>query len=158
MGFSMKKILAFLFCFGLFACENSESESKSQSSQDIAGELNLLGKWLSPCIPFDGKSIKKLHEFGSDDSLKVSVVEFSDDKCSKSLKVVEVGSYSYSLSEQSGQFAYIDIKYPNHKEYGVVMKDGNGLKLVYGTDSKEDRAAINLSDVPSVKSWKKMNQ
>ena len=122
------------------ACQEDDSNN-SKSSSELAEELNLVGNWLSPCIPFDGASVKKIHKFKDSGVLEVSVVEFKDKECNQQGAQTVVGAYSYSLSEKANKIADIDIIYPDHKELGSVSINSNTMRLVYGTDYKETRDA-----------------
>ena len=155
----MKLMFGFLVIFSLFAttaCQKDEGETAKMSSEEIAGDLELTGSWLSPCALFDGASIKKLHKFSSDGVLEVSVVEYSDKECKNQIKQLNVGSYKYSLSNKDGNIADLDISYPNHNEYGLVSIDNKQMRLVYGTDSKATRDSINLTDINTLKAWRKI--
>ena len=149
-------ISTFLALSMSIACQNAETANSKMSSDQVAESLGLVGTWLSPCIPFDGQSVKKIHKFSQGELLEVSVVEFKDTECNEQLKEVPIGNYKYSLSERESGFADINVSYPNHEEYGVVSTSGGQLRLVYGTDSKEMRNSVKLADLASLKAWYKL--
>ncbi len=137
------------------ACQEDDSDD-SKSSSELAAELNLVGSWLSPCTPFDGASVKKIHNFKDTGVLEVVVVEFKDKECNEQGAQIPVGSYGYSLSKKQNNVADIDIIYPDHKELGIVSTNSNTMNLVYGTDYKETRDSIDLKDLKSLKAWRKL--
>ena len=155
----MKKIqsiiLAALCTTFIVACQE-DSDSSSKDSSEVADQLGLVGSWLSPCMPFDGASIKKVHKFSGNGSLDVSVVEFKDKKCAEQGKQINIGTYNYSLTERDSNIANIDVEYPYHKELGVVKTKNDQMHLAYGTDYQETRDSMKLKDLETLKAWKKI--
>ena len=131
-------------------------KKNENSSLAVAQELNLIGKWASPCIAFDGASVRKVHEFKETGDMIAELVEYSDKQCGSRKNRGTIGRYPYHLTKLSKGLANIDLQFTDHKEYGAVSADESGMRLVYGTDMVKQRDALKLSEMKYLKVWTKI--
>ena len=74
-----KTLLTLMILSMITACQ--VDKKNENSSLAVAQELNLIGKWASPCIAFDGASVRKVHEFKETGDMVAEFVEYSDKQC-----------------------------------------------------------------------------